>query len=571
MTKPFYKRIWFIVLIILTLSFGGVVFYLSQHFSNIIENNLRSTLTANPNRKYNVDFEKLKLEVLAGNIAIQGIEISPNWSILDSLNEEGIHQSILAKLEVHKINLNNIDLQKLVYEQQLSLEKILIINPIIKIDFTGYQKKVKDTITSIEAFRQIAEEIHDLSVRSIEIKNATVGIRNLSKDSSDVVTLKNVSLKLDDFQMDTTKELIPINLSQAELKIGAVELKLAPNHNVLLKKLVASFDDSSLTIGSTEITPTKNKEEFSANLDYQKTWIKIETGTIKISGIELIDFLFKEELTINHIDINGLILNAYKDKSPKWPSHLKHEIPSQLLKKIPFDLMINQISINQSEIHFEQKQPGHKNLGKFNLTHIDIIVSNITNIPRFIEEDHSLSSVGTMRMMGKGKMNTNLTFDLRPNSNNWSLYANVGRMNFAELNPIIFPLTNVKIEAGKLIEADIKMNCNKYMARGTLDLQYRNAEMKIMRVNKESQKLEDKGMLSFVANSVIRSENIKNTEHYKQGDISYTRTADEPFIKFLWNSVQSGMIDTFIGFHKKENQSGKGSIFNIKLRKNKKR
>ncbi|MGB0404109.1 MAG: DUF748 domain-containing protein, partial [Salibacteraceae bacterium] len=263
--------------------------------------------------------------------------------------------------------------------------------------------------------------------------------------------------------------------------------------------------------------------------------------------------------------------NAYKDKNPKWPSHLRHEIPVHLLKKIPFDLMIGQISINQSEIHFEQKSPGHKNLGKFNLTNIDITVSNITNIPSFIDKDPILSSVGTMKMMGKGNMNTNLTFDMRPNSRHWSLYANVGRMNFAELNPIIFPLTNVKIEAGKLIEADIKMNCNDYSALGTLDLQYEDAQMNIMRINKESQKLEGKGMLSFVANSVIRSENLKSTEHYKQGIITYTRTADEPFIKFLWNGVQSGMIDTFIGFHKKEKNNGKNSIFNIKLKRKKRK
>ncbi|MGB0404476.1 MAG: hypothetical protein ACPGEG_10290, partial [Salibacteraceae bacterium] len=303
MKKPFYKRIWFILLVVFSISIGGVVFYISYHFSNIIEDNLRSALIANPNRKYNVEFEKVKLEVIARSIAINGIEISPNQPILDSLNNEGVHQSIIAKLRVKNIHLNNIDLQKLISEQQISLEKILIRNPVISIDFTGYKKEVKDTITPIEALKHIAEEIHDLSVHSIEVKNASIGIRNLSKDSSEVVSIKKVSLKLDEFQMDTTKELIPIDLSAAELKIGSIEIKSAPNHNITLNNLITSFADSSITIGSANIIPTKSKEQFSSALVYEKTWLKIKTGRIKVSGIALNNFLFNEVLSIDRIDV----------------------------------------------------------------------------------------------------------------------------------------------------------------------------------------------------------------------------------------------------------------------------
>ena len=81
----------------------------------------------------------------------------------------------------------------------------------------------------------------------------------------------------------------------------------------------------------------------------------------------------------------------------------------------------------------------------------------------------------------------------------------------------------------------------------------------------ETGKVEQKGFISFVANGVIRTSNIKGTPSYKEGNISYTRTKDVPFIKFVWASIQVGLIDTFVGLKdKKEREQNK------KLRKTRK-
>lgn len=571
--KPFYKRIWFIVIAALIIIGASATLFVAKKTNSIIETNLRLAIEKNPNRLYLFEFKKIKINPLDGSLIIKELAIKPNPKALDSLHKLGIHHSLLSHVQVPSLKFKNVDIEKLIDSQTILLDEFVIENPNIRLDFTGYKKIIKDTVDPIEALYRIARNIQDLQVNTISINNANLLVSSRFEDNIDTVVVANgITLRVNDIKVDTSAAHVPIDLDEMKISLDSVWVHVSQVYDMSFNKIEASFKDSSISIGSFALTPSLTKENFSADLKYQKSWNDFKCNEVLISGIDIDDFLFRNKLQIKRVEVNDPHIYVYKDKAPKWPAHLKHTIPSALIKNIKQELNIELIELKNGTLHFEQKMAHRKSIGKLKMTNIFATVYNITNSSLEIEKSKWLTLDAQMELMGTGRMIANLKFDYTSPRNAWYLDANIGKMKMADLNPIIYPLTDAELLAGSLNDVDIKIAGSEMTAIGTLDMVYEKAKININMYNKETGKLEQKGFISFVANEVIRTSNVKGTASYKQGRISYTRTNDTPFIKFLWSSIQAGLIDTFIGIKDKtEREENKSKRRKRKEKRNSKK
>ena len=82
--------------------------------------------------------------------------------------------------------------------------------------------------------------------------------------------------------------------------------------------------------------------------------------------------------------------------------------------------------------------------------------------------------------------------------------ARMGKFDITELNRLITPLSNVKINQGKLKTLQLKVKGNDRLAYGSMDMYYDDLKLSVM--NEENKK---KKFQSFLVNLLVRTKNRK--------------------------------------------------------------
>ncbi len=576
MKKPFYKSWWFISITSILIVLGIGLAVLSSKFETILEDRLRTSLNSNKQSLYSINFKSLRVHLMLGSISLNELKIEPNQRVLDSLDKLNIHQSMLATIELKKLKVHQVNLKQMILDQVVSMREISFDNPKITLEFTGYKKEVKDTIDVQENVHRIAKLLQNASIHSINLKNADLVLVRSESPEKPMLTVKHLNVSLEDFKIDTAMSYVPIDLEEMKISSGNIEYHLSDKSTLSVSNSEISFADSSIALSNFSFSPTLDRKEFSKKLKYQQTWNNISAKSILLSGFDIDDFIFHSQVIIEDIEITEPKIDLYKDKAPKWPAHKVHEIPGSLIQKIPMDMLVKHITVKQGSLRFEQKPENKDETGVLTISDLYVSIDNFTNLDSLLDMDPALDLNANFVMMGKAKIDAKLTFFPRAANDKWKVYATVYKSKMNIWNQILFPLTNVKILDGEIIKVDLAMNCSRTVANGTIDMDYKNAKMDIMTLDETTNELKKRELISWAANEFVRSNNVKGTKNFQQGNIDYTRTLDEPFFRFLWFAVQSGIKDTFIGKKhkpgqvKKDKEKGKLSIKFKKRNKNKK-
>ena len=557
MNKPVYKRIWFWITILLVVLVSGGYLLIRTHFQSLVEIQVRTQLAKNPQRLYEINFKKLELHPMLHQIKLNDVVVYPRKNILDSLSKVGIYPSILAYVNVQDIRLEGINVKNVLLDGIINLNDIEIDRPKARLFITGHKsEEPKDTIDPFESINHLASSIHNSSIQDIEIINAKLSLINLEKDSLEILSCADIDLSLIDFRIDTSFKDFPIDLKSLRINIAEVKSDVLPFHNLELSGIAFNSTDSSLGIKQFQYIPKTTAQEFMNQQKFEKSWLKVKTGKISLKGFLLGDLLFSKEFICNSLRIEEPDVYVYKDKNLKWPSHQIKEIPSAAIKAIPIPINIRKVVVSNGNILFEQLSKGKPEKGSLPLTQFHLSLFNITNMSTSLNDNHIMETVVQLKLFDESLLRGNIKFDMLSSSNSYTINAELGKGKMSVFSKMLKPVANIDILEGELQSTKLKLKGNRNRMWGTLDVHYENAKIEVLSVDEENHK-HKRGLLSFAANTVVRSNNIPGTPSYQTGIINYERSLDYPFIRFIWSSVFEGLKNTLIGVHNSEEELAK--------------
>jgi len=115
------------------------------------------------------------------------------------------------------------------------------------------------------------------------------------------------------------------------------------------------------------------------------------------------------------------------------------------------------------------------------------------------------------------------------------------------LNPVL-DHKRLSIKSGYLQSAEIKSVIRNGLATGTVQMQYRDLQVAIMK--KDTGKT--RKVVSKIANILLNEDNEKeDPANFVTGNINLTRTRQEEYFAFLWHSIQTGMLPSVMPALKK--------------------
>jgi hypothetical protein len=531
--------------------------YLYFNFNKVVESIVRKELIAknneNPNSIYHLEIERVKFNFVAGSISIKGIRVTPRDSILAFRTVLKILPTTVFEIEIPELKLDGISYNELL-NKQAELKAIRFIKPKIKVfvfDDTLKQNLSKDTASFQSALLEVLQNA-DAGLVSVENASAEI-IRVSQSDSNELFSINPYSVVLTNVHMDESTLNSAQYVEYENLAISGENVVVRQKQKTQLNmgKLQYSNEDTSLYIDYFKFSPLQSKKKFSGKRRWRKAWVSFSADRIELKSINPTLLTEYQLVDIQELNIENGQIDAYVDtRIPKNPDK-EILMLGEMVGKIPTPVHIHSLKWNSGKIHFETTNKENGNTGGLSFEEFSAEGTNISNIPERLKEDsYAILNARTL-FMGGAALNVHFEFDQLSESGDFTFRANASNLSMKLLNPLLKPVAGVEINSGTITQLSLRSNANRYHADGNVVLKYEDLKMSILEMDDKTNALKKRGLISFIANEIIPSQNKADSKSYSEGIIDLDREPLDSFFKYIWLMLADGAEDIILGNKKK--------------------
>lgn len=428
-----------------------------------------------------------------------------NLSLTTNLKVENLHfiqDGIDLKAESIKVNL---DLWSTIFSDKTVIDQADLYNA--KLNYTIPQEK--ESKNSDSKSSKI-----ELNHVSLEEFNAIVLI---GKDT--IAKIANVNLELTN----------PLN---ENLDTSNIDFFKMDELHFRLDKIqdlsVYNFDyaNNGFDIDSLHIDSDYTKENYTNQLSKEKDLI-----TMKSYGLHFNNFSFDvtskklNQIAFKNIAIDSSQTLIYRDKTIADDKSIKKTY-GQKLQNLDFDLSIDKISVDDSQLTYSEKL-NQKKTSQIVLKDLNVKLNNFHNLEN--KSDQHMKLIGSFSLSPDSELDVGIDYNQFADVETFQLDLNAKNINTKALNQIMKPSMNFGLE-GYFEKINAKMVVNNN-ARGTFDLTAKDLELTMY-----SDSGREKKIMSFMANKLLNN-NISEEIEIEEVERNPTKS----IWNFIWNYIKSGL------------------------------
>lgn len=523
------KKVKIILASILILFFG---FFLVAEWW--VEAIFLDIINKNPDRAYDISYDDLDLHTFFKGLTLKSAAITP-------LHVSDSSTAIHGKVE--HIEVNGIRWRDLLFLKQANIRQLIFIRPEFQISVVQQPanqqpKKEKESTKGIQGlFRDILSrgEIH-----SFRLEHGSVEARRAS-DSMLIGRVQNLILEAKDIETDSlkVKNLIPFQVSGFFISLDSTYIHLNEYTELRTGYLEYHKDNSEFQLNNISLSFTKDKLEVSNIVGEQTDLIEVEVKLLQINQLDAQSNLYSDlDIRAKSILIDGLILKDFRDKNKPRPLDTEKPMFEGMVESMPIPLKVDSIIIRNSDIYYTELGENKSEAGTIHFADLNGSIVNVTTIPEFKEEYKSFNANFNTKLNQGAKMSVALEVPYEKEV--FNLHVRVGSFNLGDLNTTIIPLADIEVTSGIAHKIDFQMNAERTESSNVLTVDYDNLGLEVLKDYGYAHN--KRGLISSIANSAIRKENMPDTKHYHIAEYkSYRNIYRGPF-NFMWESAKEGML-----------------------------
>ncbi len=373
-------------------------------------------------------------------------------------------------------------------------------------------------------------------INSLQLQNPnsfTLG-KTKSKLSISQTSLGNISLSSD--YISDFNQILKYSLSAW---IRGTTGKYVDS-NTTLQWYNAEYDYSkrNLSLDSFSYTPTQSRDSVMARAAYQTDYITMSTGKINMADFNIEEYRKDSSILAGEIDVANPIISIYRDKQPPFLSGVRKRLPVDMIKRISLPVSIKRINLIDGLVSYTEKNARTRTEGTILLTHVDSKISRIKN--HNIDLDDSLVFSVDAYLMDSALIKLRVKQAYNDSLSGFLMTLRMNPTSLTFLNPIIAPLSNVKIVSGSVDSFSLRAMGREQIALGLANMYYHNLRIKLYKnAELEESTLLTKAATFFANNFLIRKNNKGRT-----GVVYFERLQDRSFFNYLVKMTFSGMASS---------------------------
>lgn len=543
----FYRRrkfwYWFggiLGAFILLLGIGALI--LSAKWKPTLTTKIKEGVSNASNNLYQINFKDIHLNVLTGTAVLDSISLMPDTIVFQQLKEKKQAPTHLFRIKLAHLKISRVGILSAYFKKKVALSAIILDHPSIDMIYHKVPRRsdtVKDERT---LYQQISKSLKSISVGQIKVVDADFDYYNGKRKLN---AIKHLSINVKDVlidsaaQFDTTRVFHSKNIGfellgyQSETKDKLYTLKL--------DTLRGSVTGKDLEVRGFKMVPKYPKIEFSRKYTEQKDRYDLDFKKISLSGIDYVGLNNNGELFVKAINLGPAQVNVFMNRElPPSRLNKSRNFPHMALKRVPIPTIVEQLNIAKVNVAYGEYNPKTKEIGTVKLDGLNGKITNLTNdSTRLAKQSHAYADLNTY-VMGAAKMNVKIDFHLASNNGAFSYKGKVGGFNLRSLNAISKPLGQIELESGTVTSASFDISANSAGSKGVVYFYYKDLKIKMLGEDSDG-KEKKKGLLSFLANTIlIKDDNIPG-EKGRFANVTHEREPQASFFNIMWKSVFKGM------------------------------
>ena len=509
----------FITLCILAVCIIIGIISLNYYFKTKINEFLKEEVPSSVNVEYN----ELEINSWSGSIHLSNVSVVIH-SQNDSVPPSGFKSENLS--------VKDLSYWDYLVNKKIHFDKIVIDNN----SFTYYKSKKQDTTSKSQKKRIKLNK--NIQLDLLEIGHSSITILDSEKDSL-LLEIPNLTLLLKEIKTDENliNRKMPIEFTKFNIQADSIFYRLNPYDNLR----VADFNltDNSLKIKNASIQTKYSKAKLSQIIPKERDHVNLDISEINLNTF---NWGFKEDLFFGKVDLINIsqpTLNIYRDKLVTDDPTIK-PLYSKMLRELPFNLMIDNISISNANINYSEKVKADQPAGEIEFNNLNAAIKNVGNTYKEGEKLTTLEIDATF--MKQSPIHVNWNFDVQNKLDAFRFKSEVGRLSADAMNSFTEPNLLVEL-SGELKKSYFDISGNNNTSQINMKMDY--DEFKIAVLNKKKKK---NWLVSTLANIFVsKDSDDQEGERFREGSGNATRDKTKSIFNYLWLSVKSGLITTMTG------------------------
>lgn len=529
-------RILIILFVVLFVILFSAQLYINYYLKNKLAGHLQEQVDIATKHQYNLKIGATNVSIFNRSIDFDDIEFVPK----PCNGCKVARYKIIAK----NISLDGIGLMNFIKRKSISATSLSFTDIAINI----YQSKTRPVKTDtsnvrLSLYKIISKKVNELAIENIRISNTKLKL--FKNDSTEVLFSDENDIYISKFlvnsRIDSLERLFVADKFNFNMKTFSYVLpdKL---YTIKGKNLTASYADSLVSVDSLELVPNFNKDKFSDVAGKQVSRVKLNSAGVVFSKMNVQLFLEHNWFLAKKLDINALNLNVYRDKNPDFKP-VKSISVQEVIRKIPFLIIIDTVKVNNSDIIYEHLAKGTKQAGKIYFNNLNGTITGLRNDSNsYTDNKAKLKLRARAKFMNKGKLTVLYEFPLNTVKEVFHCSGKLVNMDMKELNMMLENTVFASIESGRLDTMAFSFNANDQRSKGWMKFLYHDLKVQLINRDDKKQTLKKK-ILSFLADKfIINDSNPQKGKAPLITDIAYERYPYKFLFYYTWKSLQTGIL-----------------------------
>lgn len=437
--------------------------------------------------------------------------------------------------EINKTAITGISTDSFIFRHQLNAGSFTSDGGLITIYLNAKHDKENRRIAMDNNF------FDEARLENVEIGHTKIHIYNRKKPGNPPVVLKNVAFIAKDIQQMNAGTTLKNLISKSNWALSSDGFSLM-SEDKMYKMNFGPFKinmaDASVYLSTFSMLPRLSETAFAKTIAVQKDLFNIVIKDIWLKGINTGAMIGEQQLEMRSASMQPVI-KIFNDRTVKSnPASKVGNYPHQQLQEIDLPFSIQQLRIKNGFLAYKEKGAASEQTGTVLFNKINGTVNNVTNIKdRIRRKPHLILDVST-GFMGVSKVHTVWDLPLNTTDGAFTIKGTAGTFNATALNPVTEPLGMASLTQGKINKLEFDLKGNDHKATGTTSLLYE--DLKIELLKKDSTGLVKKGLMSVLANIMLKNNNPQNGTT-RTADIDYPRDTTRSFFNLVWKSIYSGV------------------------------
>ncbi|RYD52881.1 MAG: hypothetical protein EOP52_01665 [Sphingobacteriales bacterium] len=333
-----------------------------------------------------------------------------------------------------------------------------------------------------------------------------------------------------------------------------------------------AYEDLTLTLGATDLQLPDSRNEYAAagwQIDFREqvfrmngfrfrerpsdslatTRHQLDIALLEARGLRKLTDTPGDFFALQHLKLYAPYVTAFVNRQRGVPmSTTPKDFPQRLLQKAGLPLWIEQTSITQGAVTYEETEPVTGRTGVVTFTELSGKIQSLwLAMPPPGHRPDPITVALNGHLQNRSLITVRAKLDMRDSLQRFVLSGKISRMQGTQISELAASLGKLRILRLQLDSMQFQYRGNTQVIRNTLRLAYHDLSVQLLRYDTVQKSMRQQPMLSMLANQLLlHPANPLAGQALRVAQTEYIRPQTQPFFGTLWRSLFENIKETVI-------------------------